>query len=62
MNAYTGEIMPLNDIPAGIKSHFVPVERDLSLLERYNKQVNLYSECVCGSGKKFKFCCHRKVE
>ena len=32
----------------------------LTKLEEANAQIRLYSPCVCGSGKKFKFCCHKK--
>jgi hypothetical protein len=59
MNPYTGEI---HEVPENLQKFIhtlVPVERDLTALEVFNKQINLYSPCVCGSGKKFKFCCHK---
>lgn len=63
MNAYTGEVVDLEAlslIEEPVRSQFLPILRDLSALEVANKQINLYSDCGCGSGKKFKFCCHKK--
>lgn len=60
MDTRTGEVMPLDEIPADETQHFVPVVRDLTASERFHKQIRLYEPCGCGSGKKFKFCCHRK--
>jgi uncharacterized protein YchJ len=39
---------------------YIEVKRDLTKLEACEMQIKLYSPCGCGSGKKFKFCCHRK--
>jgi uncharacterized protein YchJ len=61
MDTRTGMILPENHIPAGQKQHFIEVERDLTRLEVAAAQIKLYSTCVCGSGKKFKFCCHNKM-
>jgi hypothetical protein len=63
MNPYTGELHELHELTDEHKKMInecllVPVVRDLTALERLNKQINLYSPCGCGSGKKFKFCCH----
>jgi uncharacterized protein YchJ len=52
-------ILPEEHIPAGQKQFFVEVKRDLTVLEKANAQVRLYAPCGCGSGKKFKFCCHK---
>lgn len=60
MDTRTGMILPENLIPEGQKKYFVPVTRDLTAAERANSQIALYSPCGCGSGKKFKFCCHAK--
>lgn len=46
-------------VPDGQRKHFIPVKRDLSLAEKANAQIELYSLCGCGSGKKFKFCCKK---
>lgn len=59
MDTRTGMIMPEEHIPSGQKQHFVEVKRDLSALEKANAQIKLYAPCACGSGKKFKFCCHK---
>jgi uncharacterized protein YchJ len=61
MNPYTGEIHEVPEHLAQFIKTLVPVERDLTALEKFNKQINLYSLCGCGSGKKFKFCCHKEV-
>ncbi len=61
MNTDTGEIIredEVNRFQTEFQKLFVPVVRDLSLAERLNQQIALYSDCGCGSGKKFKFCCH----
>ena len=41
------------------KARMVEITRDLTELEKSNKQIALYSPCACGSGKKFKFCCYK---
>lgn len=41
------------------KARMVEITRDLTALEKANKQISLYSPCACGSGKKFKFCCYK---
>jgi hypothetical protein len=61
MDTRTGMIMPEEHIPAGQARYFVPVTRDLSARERADAQIRLYAPCGCGSGKKFKFCCHGKI-
>ena len=40
------------------QTHFIEVKRDLTAVEKLNKQIKKYSLCACGSGKKFKFCCY----
>jgi len=37
--------------------NYIPVRRKLSIKEKADMQIKLYSPCACGSGKKFKFCC-----
>jgi hypothetical protein len=38
----------------------VPVIRDARVKMKADRQLKLYSNCSCGSGKKFKFCCNGK--
>jgi len=62
MNIETGELVDsefLESIPVLERKKFIPVVRDLSKYEELDKQIHLYSPCGCGSGKKFKFCCHK---
>lgn len=42
------------------RAGLVQVRRDLTVRERAEMQIRLYSPCACGSGKKLKFCCYRK--
>jgi hypothetical protein len=37
-----------------------PVLRSRKARERDRIQAALYRPCPCGSGRKFKFCCHAK--
>ena len=60
MNTETGQILDYDKIPVSERKHWVPCKRDLTLKERSDKQVQKYSPCVCGSGKKAKFCCLKK--
>jgi hypothetical protein len=60
MERPTGKLMELDKIPQEKMDNYVKVVRDLSAKERADKQIKLYSLCVCGSGKKMKFCCFRK--
>ena len=65
MNTETGQILEqyaVDELDESEKSKYVPVIRDLSTIERYNKQIKMYSPCGCNSGKKFKFCCFRKKQ
>lgn len=57
MHKDTGMIVNEKDIPQELRHKFIPVKRDLTKVELANKQIQLYSPCGCGSGKKFKFCC-----
>lgn len=64
MNPYTGEVRnvttPEEEKQAIADGFTVGVKRDLSLVERSNRQIMLYQPCGCGSGEKFKFCCHKE--
>ena len=60
MDTRTGKIVNIADIPEAERIWYVPVNRDLTAKEMCEKQVQLYAPCGCGSGKKFKFCCHTK--
>lgn len=59
MDKRTGMILPEDQIPEGQKKHFVPVRRELKIVEKNRAQIALYSPCGCGSNKKFKFCCYK---
>jgi hypothetical protein len=62
MNPYTGEIHEVPEALQAFIKTLVPVERDLTAQELADKQILLYSPCGCGSGKQFKFCCHKPIE
>lgn len=36
------------------------VRRPATLLEKLAEQNMMYAPCRCGSGKKYRFCCHEK--
>lgn len=61
MHVETGKVVPFETIPHGEEKNYVEVKRDLTVHEKNDMQIKLYSPCGCGSGKKFKFCCHRKL-
>lgn len=58
MDPRTGELHQVADEAEAKRRGLIPVRRDLSAKERMEKQILLYQPCGCGSGKKFKFCCH----
>jgi uncharacterized protein YchJ len=61
MNIDTGVLLDQTEVeklPLNEQRRYIPVVRDLTEHEKANKQIALYSPCGCGSGKKFKFCCH----
>jgi uncharacterized protein YchJ len=60
VNVETGKLKEMADILENEKDKFVEVRRDLTAKETADMQIRLYAPCGCGSGKKFKFCCHRK--
>lgn len=65
MHTETGQIRDYSeiyDLPESERQKFVPINRDLTHREKLNQRIALYSQCGCGSGKKFKFCCHRKPQ
>jgi uncharacterized protein YchJ len=62
VNPYTGEVkefsqQDIQDGTAARQGFTVQVKRDLSAKEIADGRIRLYAPCVCGSGKKFKFCC-----
>lgn len=59
MDTRTGKIVDFEEIPENEKEHFIEIKRDLSALEEYQRQIELYAPCGCGSGNKFKFCCKK---
>ena len=59
---HTGEIIPAKEfhrLPQSEQAKYVEVKRDLSLHEAAKMQIAKYAPCLCGSGKKFKFCCYK---
>lgn len=58
MDPNTGKLYEVDEVEAK-KRGLVPVRRDLTKIEHMRMQIALYAPCGCGSGKKFKFCCHR---
>ena len=62
MDTRTGMILDEGQIPKRQKKFFVEITRDLTAKETYEAQIRLYSPCGCGSGKKFKFCCHKQTK
>lgn len=63
MNIGTGALVSpqaFSEMQPEQKSNYVEVKRDLTELESAKMQIRLYSPCVCGSGKKLKFCCYKR--
>ncbi len=63
MNVHTGQIMSeeaVKRLSQEEQKAWVPVVRDLTSKEASDAQIRMYSLCGCGSGKKFKFCCHKR--
>lgn len=59
---YSGRLIPAKELmklPVEERKNFVEVIRDLTLKEAADMKIHLYSPCMCGSGKKFKFCCYK---
>jgi hypothetical protein len=52
-NVMRGPIAPYESGP-----RLQPIRRELTAREKFDRQIQLYSPCGCGSGKKFKFCCY----
>ena len=59
MNTTTGEIVEYKNISVDDRHNFVNIKRPLTIKEKAERQIHLYSLCGCGSGKKFKFCCKK---
>ena len=62
---FTGEIVSAEEfskLPTERKARFLEFKRDLTAKEAADMQIRKYSPCMCGSGKKFKFCCWRKAQ
>lgn len=54
----SGQIVLVKDgepMPPG----YIEANRSLTTREQKRMQINKYSPCCCGSGKKFKFCCFK---
>lgn len=63
MNTETGEIIhadKLAAMPPEERKKYIEVQRPITRREYRTMQIEPYSPCACGSGKKFKFCCYRK--
>ncbi len=61
MDPGNGNLYPVFDEAEAKKRGLIPVRRKLTAIEHAEMQIKLYSPCGCGSGEKFKFCCHRKA-
>lgn len=62
MNIETGKIVDMSEIMEMIpeeRAKYREILRDLTALEESQRQLKMYAPCGCGSGKKFKFCCHK---
>lgn len=62
MDPGTGRLFNVSDEMDAKLRGLVPVRRDLTVKERGDMQILLYSPCACGSGEKFKFCCYRATK
>lgn len=63
MNIETGEVVSFEAIKSMLpaeRAKYVEIKRDLTAREQFTNKINMYAPCGCGSGKKFKFCCHLK--
>ena len=60
MDPNTGKLYPVADEGEARARGLIPVRRDLTAKEHSDMQIRLYSPCGCGSGQKFKFCCHKR--
>lgn len=58
MDRETGRVVLVRDDSEALARGLVPVRRDLTAKEKAERQIRMYAPCGCGSGKKFKFCCH----
>ncbi len=58
MDRETGKLSLVRDEADAYARGLVPVCRSLTAKEKTERQIRMYSPCGCGSGKKFKFCCH----
>lgn len=54
--------MALKRLEARTANKYPPSRRSPTIKAKAHleEQENLYSMCKCGSGLKFKFCCHKK--
>ena len=62
MDPGTGKLYDVADEAEAKRRGLIPVRRDLTVKERSEMQIRLYKPCACGSGKKFKFCCHTSAQ
>jgi uncharacterized protein YchJ len=63
MEIHTGKIVSMEEVKrlqVEEQANYITVERNMSEVEKLSMQIELYSPCACGSGRKFKFCCHKK--
>lgn len=52
-----GRIHMVADESDARRRGLMPITRELTPSEFERRQIERYSPCGCGSGKKFKFCC-----
>lgn len=58
MDPSNGKLQMIQDAAIARLKGLTAVQRDLTVKEKAEMQIRLYSPCGCGSGKKFKFCCY----
>ena len=58
MDPNSGKLQMIQDAEIARLQGLTPVTRDLTVKEKADMQIRLYSPCGCGSGKKFMFCCY----
>ena len=56
MDPSNGKLQMIQDAAIARLKGLIAVQRDLTVKEKAEMQIRLYSPCGCGSGKKFKFC------
>ena len=58
MNADTGEVRKFKTLAEMNAAGIIPRLRSFKAEAKAKLQIRMYLPCECGSGKKYKFCCH----